>query len=476
MNRILEILVLVFVVAGVAAAQVTPSGVIYNLANQHTYLVTPGPLSWQAARAYAHSLGGHLVAINDATEQNFIATTYGPAQQSCWIGLTDAASEGTFVWDSGEPFVYADWCSGQPDDLGGVEDYVEIFSSGGSTPCWNDAQSPGTGLEARRGIVELPYGVRVNFDGMTPSCSTSPFPTPLGTPGAPGGRLLERRGRRGRASSARRQRRPGRHAGLRIQLPPLRRRGRLRRSCRRPVPAAGSGLAQRGPDRDPRRYEGRLVRVRLHDDRAASGQRRRRHLDRRCARQPHGEPRLSRRHQLELRRHSPCRSALARLPADTSCRPGRKRSPGTSPCSRIPRFSASCRWNGNDNFVPSTVAIDSIQFWGTGKFQLTMSAPFGPGSIRVENSQGIPNGPTTPRSRWCRAPFRTAGCSGSTSRRTIFCLESWRGIPFTGVLDGSGRSVFTIPSGVPPGLRVFAVSILAGSEVTASAPQFFLTE
>src|SRR5688572_12479857 len=115
MNRILEILASAFVVAGVAAAQAAPSSVIYNLANQHTYLVTPDPLSWQTARAYAHSLGGHLVAINDATEQNFIATTYGPAQQSCWIGLSDAASEGTFAWDSGEPFVYADWCSGQPD-------------------------------------------------------------------------------------------------------------------------------------------------------------------------------------------------------------------------------------------------------------------------------------------------------------------------------------------------------------------------
>ena len=50
------------------------------------------------------------------------------------------------------------------------------------------------------------------------------------------------------------------------------------------------------------------------------------------------------------------------------------------------------------------------------------------------------------------------------------------GVPFAGVLDASGSSSFTIPSGVPPGIRVYAVSLLFGPEVTASAPRFFLTE
>ena len=32
--------------------------------------------------------------------------------------------------------------------------------------------------------------------------------------------------------------------------------------------------------------------------------------------------------------------------------------------------------------------IDAIQFWGQGQFKLTMTAPFGPGSIRLANSGG----------------------------------------------------------------------------------------
>ena len=103
-------------------------------------------MDWQTARAYAHSLGGYLVAINNDDEQNFIASSYAGLQQPLWIGLNDAASEGVFVWDSGEPVTYTIWCNAEPNNFGGVEDYVEIFAPHtGFAQCWNDIQSPYTG-------------------------------------------------------------------------------------------------------------------------------------------------------------------------------------------------------------------------------------------------------------------------------------------------------------------------------------------
>ena len=32
--------------------------------------------------------------------------------------------------------------------------------------------------------------------------------------------------------------------------------------------------------------------------------------------------------------------------------------------------------------------VDAIQFWGQGQFKLTITAPFGPGSIRLANAGG----------------------------------------------------------------------------------------
>ena len=41
------------------------------------------------------------------------------------IGLNDAASEGTWEWVTGEPFSYANWDGGEPNNQGD-EDYVFI--------------------------------------------------------------------------------------------------------------------------------------------------------------------------------------------------------------------------------------------------------------------------------------------------------------------------------------------------------------
>jgi hypothetical protein len=55
-----------------------------------------------------------------------------------WMGGTDAASEGTWVWSpSNTPLSYTNWPPGQPDDHGGGEDCL-MFNWGSSPGAWND--------------------------------------------------------------------------------------------------------------------------------------------------------------------------------------------------------------------------------------------------------------------------------------------------------------------------------------------------
>jgi streptogramin lyase len=118
------------------------AGPIRNPANGHDYyLLTQS--NWTDAEAEAIELGGHLATIDDAAENAWVVSNFSEYQnvhRSLWIGLTDQAVEGTFVWTSGEPVTYTNWAAGEPNNNGGNEDWVEILPSTDSrSPGWNDA-------------------------------------------------------------------------------------------------------------------------------------------------------------------------------------------------------------------------------------------------------------------------------------------------------------------------------------------------
>ena len=72
-------------------------------------------MSWSEAEAYAQGIGEHLVTIDDAAEQAWVHSAFA-SFDSLWIGLSDAVEEGTWVWSSGEPVVYTNWASGEPNN------------------------------------------------------------------------------------------------------------------------------------------------------------------------------------------------------------------------------------------------------------------------------------------------------------------------------------------------------------------------
>jgi lectin-like protein/PEP-CTERM motif-containing protein len=86
---------------------------------------------------------------------------FGGVDRSLWIGLTDQAQEGHFVWTSGEPLTYTNWIPGQPDNFGGGENWVHMMrGNNGFVPGeWNDLNSPNVffaSFEPIQGVVEVP--------------------------------------------------------------------------------------------------------------------------------------------------------------------------------------------------------------------------------------------------------------------------------------------------------------------------------
>ena len=97
--------------------------------NGHSYYRSTGNAFWLTAKANCEAMGGYLVTVTTAAENNFIFGLW----PSGWIGLTDEVNEGVWRWVTGETYSYSSWNPGEPNNAGN-EDYVQ-FVGGGK---WND--------------------------------------------------------------------------------------------------------------------------------------------------------------------------------------------------------------------------------------------------------------------------------------------------------------------------------------------------
>ena len=111
--------------------------------NGHSYYRSTGSMTWTSAKQACINMGGHLVTITSAAENNFVFNTW----PSGWIGFTDESVEGQWRWVTGESVTYTNWNGGEPNNAGN-EDYAQ-FVSGGR---WNDLPN-----------ISLPYVLEFDY-------------------------------------------------------------------------------------------------------------------------------------------------------------------------------------------------------------------------------------------------------------------------------------------------------------------------
>ena len=133
--------------------------------NGSQYLLLDESLTWEEAQKRAEALGGNLVTVNDAAEEQWLQETFGK-DESLWIGISDRNQEGTFEWASGEAVDYTNWAAGEPDDYAGTQDYGTL--NYGDDKQWNDEHF----YDQRRGIVEI------QLNGEEPTILEPPITEP----------------------------------------------------------------------------------------------------------------------------------------------------------------------------------------------------------------------------------------------------------------------------------------------------------
>ena len=77
-----------------------------------------GPLGWEDARQACDDMGGALASIHSRADE--LAVLKLIDGQESWIGLSDTAVEGDYLWSDGTPGDYTSaltWAPGEPNDF-----------------------------------------------------------------------------------------------------------------------------------------------------------------------------------------------------------------------------------------------------------------------------------------------------------------------------------------------------------------------
>ncbi|MBR6969065.1 MAG: CotH kinase family protein [Ruminococcus sp.] len=124
------------------AATTTTKAVTTTRQNSVRYQVFNEGLTWEDAKNYCESIGGHLAVITSENEQAEIFDAIN-AQSSTkpfyWLGAS-RGNDGNFKWITNESMSYTRWDSGKPDNYRGLEHYMIIMKNNGK---WDDNELTG---------------------------------------------------------------------------------------------------------------------------------------------------------------------------------------------------------------------------------------------------------------------------------------------------------------------------------------------
>jgi hypothetical protein len=142
----------------------------------HSY-VDIGFTHYSACQAAANNLSGNIVVVNDAAENAMLQSNITWTLEF-WLGYTDVATEGTWVWVCGSPG-YTNWRSGEPNNSSDEDYGVFVRWSSGT---WNDFDnvSPNGSIGC---VIEIGNCSDTSYTPTpTPTRTSTPTHTPTNTP------------------------------------------------------------------------------------------------------------------------------------------------------------------------------------------------------------------------------------------------------------------------------------------------------
>uniref|UniRef100_A0A3Q3EYB4 Galactose-specific lectin nattectin-like n=1 Tax=Kryptolebias marmoratus TaxID=37003 RepID=A0A3Q3EYB4_KRYMA len=108
-----------------------PSGWTQN--GKRCFIFVKISTDWASAELTCIRYGGNLASFHSRSEYIFLRTLVYRATGShprTWVGASDAAKDGVWLWTDGSRFSYVSWGKGEPNNTGGRESCMEINRTG----------------------------------------------------------------------------------------------------------------------------------------------------------------------------------------------------------------------------------------------------------------------------------------------------------------------------------------------------------
>jgi serine/threonine protein kinase len=105
-------------------------------------------VTWHTARDRCAASGGRLAEARSPEENAYLLRLLsGTDLDGVWLGATDEADEGRWVWSDGSPLTYEHWDHNQPNDAGpSGEDYLMLMRQLYIGKWWDQPDESGWGL------------------------------------------------------------------------------------------------------------------------------------------------------------------------------------------------------------------------------------------------------------------------------------------------------------------------------------------
>nr|XP_055045604.1 galactose-specific lectin nattectin-like isoform X1 [Misgurnus anguillicaudatus] len=92
-------------------------------------------VDWVTAEKNCQSVDANLASVHTRGENNFLLSLVS-GDTPVWIGGHDGEMVYKWLWTDGSPFVFTNWCSGEPNNFNDSERCLDINYS--NSRCWND--------------------------------------------------------------------------------------------------------------------------------------------------------------------------------------------------------------------------------------------------------------------------------------------------------------------------------------------------
>lgn len=119
-------------------------------------------LVWTEASFDANRRGGHLATITSAQEWMAVMEKFPSLPLGTWLGgyqfIAGPEPNGSWSWVTGEPWSYTQWNPGEPNEIPGGSDYLQIWSaSQNEQRLWNDIPNDAEGWPIPGYLLEYGY-------------------------------------------------------------------------------------------------------------------------------------------------------------------------------------------------------------------------------------------------------------------------------------------------------------------------------